>query len=430
MQVTMNYGRHGLMLELPDAWDVQVIEKRSMPLEPKPEQAVEKALSTPIGSGPLVEEARGKRRVCILICDITRPVPNGLVLPQVLRALMAAGIEPRNIEILIATGLHRPNLDEEMREVVGSDHILQTVKVSNHYGRRDEDHVRVGVTSRGTEVLLDRRFVEADLKLVIGLVEPHLMAGYSGGRKVITPGICHEQTIRRLHSAVYMEHPKATNCVLEGNPLHQEQLEIVHLLGTVLGINTIIDPHRRLSFVNFGNIVDAHLQAVDFIRDYAEVAVPGPFGTVITSSAGYPLDKTYYQTVKGMVAAREILASGGDLFIVSEISEGMGSVHYLEAQKLLSDLGPDGFLSEIRTRQHARIDEWQTEMQLRPMRRGRIRLFSRGLDRSDHALTGIDVIDDLDVFLNAVRESVGSEQRLAVIPEGPYVMPFVQPRGR
>lgn len=426
MQVTMNYGRHGLTIELPDAWDIEVIEKRSMPLEPKPAQAVETALRTPVGSGTLADEAVGKTTACILICDITRPAPNGLVLPPVVRTLRAAGIEPRNIRIVIATGLHRPNLDDEMREVVGSDQVLDTVKVYNHYARRDEDHIEIGATSRGTGVLLDRRFVDADLKLVVGLVEPHLMAGYSGGRKVVTPGICHEKTIRRLHSADYMEHPKATNCVLEGNPLHEEQLEIVGLLGKVLCINTVIDPERRLSFVNFGDIVDSHVQTVDFIREYAEVAVPRPYKTVITSSAGYPLDKTYYQTVKGMVAAQEILASGGDLFIVSEISEGMGSTHYLEAQKLLTTLGSDGFLNELLTRRYARVDEWQTEMQLRPMRRGRVHLFSRGLDRAEHPLTGINVIDDLDVLLKAVHESAGSEKRVAVIPEGPYVMPFIR----
>ncbi len=425
MRVTMNYGRQGLALEFPDSWDIELIEKREMPVQKDPELSIEKALRDGVGSAGLAHEAAGKKTACILICDITRPVPNGLILPPVVRTLLKSGMAPQNIRILIATGLHRPNLDGEMREVVGSDWVLETVEVANHYARQDADHVPVGTTARGTEALLDRRFAEADLRLVVGLVEPHLMAGYSGGRKVITPGVCHERTIRRLHSAEYMEHPCATNCVLVDNPLHEEQLEIVRLLGGALSVNTVIDPDRRLSFVNFGDIVESHLEAVQFIRSYAEVIVPRPYPAVVTSAAGYPLDKTYYQTIKGMVAAREILASGGDLFIVSEISEGFGSTEYAAAQRLLVDLGIDGFLNELQGRRHARVDEWQTEMQLKPMRQGRIHLYTRGLDESERELTGVHVLEDLDAFVEAVHTSVADHRRLAVIPEGPYVMPFV-----
>ncbi len=174
-------------------------------------------------------------------------------------------------------------------------------------------------------VKLDRRFVEADLKIVTGLVEPHFMAGYSGGRKVIAPGIAHRDTITTFHNARFMSDPKADNCVLEGNPLHREQLEIVRMLRRVLAVNTVIDEHRRVSFVNFGEVVDSHLEAVEFIRRYAQVAVPRRFKTVVTSAAGYPLDTTYYQTVKGMVGPVDILEPGGNLVVVSECSEGIGS---------------------------------------------------------------------------------------------------------
>ena len=174
-------------------------------------------------------------------------------------------------------------------------------------------------------VKLDRRLVEADLKIATGLVEPHFMAGWSGGRKVIAPGVAHKDTITTFHSARFMEHPNATSCNLDGNPLHETQLEIVAMLGGALALNTVIDEERRLSFVNFGEIVASHLDAVRHMREYAEVAVAERFSTVVTSAAGYPLDKTYYQTVKGMVTPMDILAPGGDLIIASSCSEGMGS---------------------------------------------------------------------------------------------------------
>ena len=167
-----------------------------------------------------------------------------------------------------------------------------------------------------------------------------------------------------------MADPNAENCVLEGNPLHREQLAIVKMLGPVLAVNTVIDEHRRLSFVNYGDVLESHLQAVEFIRGYAQVAVPRRFKTVVTSAAGYPLDKTYYQTVKGMVAPLDILEPGGNLVIVSECSEGMGSEEYVEAQKRLIGLGADGFLREIGAKRYADVDEWQTQMQVKPMRVG------------------------------------------------------------
>jgi len=429
MKIVLNYGRQGLAVELPDDWKVSVLGKPAMPVLADPGRAVLEALARPVDCRPLIEEARGLSRACLLICDITRPVPNDLILPAVVRQLLEAGLEPRNITVLVATGLHRPNLDDELREVVGDDWVLDTVRVVNHYARRDEEHVQVGLTSRGTPVRLDRRLVEADLRLAVGLVEPHFMAGYSGGRKVITPGAAHEETIRRLHAAVFLEDPGSANCVLAGNPLHQEQLEVIELLGGALAVNAVIDEQRRLSFVNFGRIQPSHAEAVAFVRPFAELEVPRRFPTVLTSAAGYPLDKTYYQTVKGMVGAMEILEPDGDLFIVSECSEGLGSAEYVAAQERLAALGPDGFLDEIGPKRLAAVDEWQTEMQVKAMRRGRIHLYSHALSRAETALTGVEVVDSLEA---ALAESLArtKEKRLAVIPEGPYLVPRFRPPGR
>ena len=159
------------------------------------------------------------------------------------------------------------------------------------------------------------------------------MAGYSGGRKVIAPGVAHAETITTLHNSTFMSNPLATNCVLEGNPLHEEQLEIVKMLGGALALNTVIDEQRRLSFVNFGEIIQSHLEAVGFTREFSEVSLPMRFNTVVTSAAGYPLDKTYYQTIKGIVGPLDIVEPGGDLIVASESSEGHGSGDIQEAQR-------------------------------------------------------------------------------------------------
>jgi nickel-dependent lactate racemase len=422
MKVELLYGRGVLELELPDHLDVTVLRKPPMPVLADAEGAVRAALARPVGAPSLAEEARGKQSACILICDITRPVPNRLLLQPIIRTLLAAGMPAEGIRVLVATGLHRPNVGAELEELVGDPWVLRTVRVENHDARDDAAHVDLGPTAAGTPVKLDRRFVEAEVRIVTGLVEPHFMAGYSGGRKVIAPGVAHRDTITTFHSARFMADPLAENCVLEGNPLHREQLAIARKLGRVLAANVVIDERRDLSFVNFGEVVESHLEAVRFVERFARVPVARRFHTVVTSAAGYPLDKTYYQTVKGMVAPLDILAPGGDLVIVSECSEGMGSREYVAAQERLVGLGPGGFLDSIREKRFADVDEWQTQMQLKPMHAGRVHLYSGTLTERDRALTGVNVVASAQAaILDSVRAS--GDSHVAVIPEGPYVVP-------
>jgi len=426
MKIHMKYGKDGLPLDLPGHIDVTLIQKKAMTAVKDPEGAVKAVFAKPMSCGTLREEAYGCRSCCILICDITRPVPNGLVLPQLIRELIAGGMSADAITVLVATGLHRSNEGDELRELVGSDWVLNTVTVANHFARRDDDHVYLGTTADGIEARLDRRFVQADLRIVVGLVEPHFMAGYSGGRKIVAPGIAHEKTIRAFHSARMLEHCKAANCAIEGNPLHAAQLEIMRMVGKCLAVNTVIDKDHRIAFVNFGEIIASHLEAVSFVRPYSEIHLPVRFKTVVTSSAGYPLDKTYYQTVKGMVSPLDILEPGGDLIIVSACSEGIGSPDYAEAQLSLTDKGPDQFLRGILEKKYASIDEWQTEMQVKAMKRVNIFLYSEGLTNAQRELTGVTMIESPVTAVMASVKAQG-DSRVAVIPEGPYVVPLFVP---
>ena len=426
MSIIMSYGKNGLPLDLPAGLAAAVIQKKVMPTLPDPEAALRDAFANPIGSRSLEEEARRCQSACILICDITRPVPNGAILPGLVARLIESGIKPASITVLVATGLHRPNEGEELRELVGSDWVLRTVSVANHFARRDADHEYLGTLNGSVPVKIDRRFLHAELRIVVGLVEPHFMAGYSGGRKIITPGVAHEDTIRVLHSAAVLENRRTDNCIIEGNPLHDIQLGVLKLVGRCLAINTVIDEERRISCLNFGEIEASHLAAVAFVRPYAEIPMGRRFRTVITSSAGYPLDKTYYQTVKGMVGALDILEPGGSLLIVSECSEGIGTREFADAQRELIDLGPDRFLEELLRKSSAAIDEWQSEMLVKALKKGNIYLYSGGLAEEQWALTGVQRSRSLDSFL-ASRLQEADGHQVAVIPEGPYAIPIYQP---
>ena len=430
MIVELEYGRGRLSVRMPSTCEVTVLRKNPLPVIEDTTGAVERAFAEPVAAPPLATLARGKCSACILVCDITRPVPNHVFLGPMIHTLVESGIPARNITVLVATGLHRPNEGEELEELVGDRWVMDTVRVENHFARDAAAHIDLGVTAtRGTPVKLDRRFVDADLRIATGLVEPHFMAGWSGGRKVVAPGVAHEDTIRTFHNARFMEDPAAIQCTLDGNPLHEEQLEIMGMLGDVYAVNTVIDEQRRLCFVNFGEIVESHLEAVRFVRDSCEVPVDRRFRTVLTSAAGYPLDRTYYQAVKGMVTPIDILAPGANLIIASDCSEGIGSPQYREAQRRLVADGPDGFLAGILDKPLADIDEWQTEMQLKPMRLAGIHLYSQGLPVEDRALTGVNVVASIE---DAVARSVESsgDPAVAVIPEGPYVIPrFVAQAG-
>lgn len=421
--IALSYGRGHLDITLPTAAQPTLIRKQALPKLGDPRASIVAALEHPNGSAPLAELAKGRTSACILICDITRPVPNGLFLRPMIETMIASGIAKEKISVLVATGLHRPNLDEELAELVGDPWVLENVRVENHYARNEAAHIDLGFTkTRHTPVKLDRLFVEADLRIATGLVEPHFMAGWSGGRKVISPGVAHHETIRTFHSARFMEDPLAVQCNLIGNPLHEEQLEIVRMLGDVYALNTVLDEERDLVCVTFGEIIASHQAAVDFVSAATSIPFPRKFSTVVTSSAGYPLDKTYYQTIKGMVTPLDILKPGGTLIIASQCSEGFGSEEFREAQSRLVELGPERFLATLMAKSLAEIDEWQTEMQLKSMRLGKVELYTTGLTGDDRRLTGVDMIDDLT---DAIERSIvrSGDPNVAIIPEGPYVVP-------
>jgi lactate racemase len=421
--VELAYGRHRLTVSLPDEALPSVHRKIELPPLADPAAAVRRAYAEPVGSADLSTLARGRRTACIVICDITRPVPNGLLLRPMIETLLDSGVPNGGITVLVATGLHRPNLGYELAELVGDPWVLNHVRVVNHDARDDASLVDLGRTlTRGTPITVNRLFVEAELRIVAGLVEPHFMAGWSGGRKVVAPGIAGQQSIRTFHSHRFMADPLATQCNLAGNPLHEEQLQIVATIGEAYAVNTVLDEDRRLLQVTFGDIVESHLASVAFAEHASRVQAERRYGTVLTSAGGYPLDKTYYQTVKGMVTPLDILSPGGTLIIVSACSEGLGSEEYAAAQQRLIDLGPTAFLELLASRRLADIDEWQTQMQLRSQVIGSVQLYTEGLNAAARVLTGVETVTDLAA---AVRHSIRrtGDRGVAVIPDGPYTVP-------
>ncbi|MDQ6662937.1 MAG: nickel-dependent lactate racemase, partial [Acidobacteriota bacterium] len=327
MRVHFAFGKMGLDLDLPDGYNYQLLEARSAVPLANESAAIRQALDHPIDCRPLTDLARGKSSVAISVCDITRPAPNRVVLPPLLERLHAAGIARENITILIATGLHRPATPAEIDEIVGRD-IASAYPVVNHNARELSQHRYLGATASGTPVYIDERFVSADLHITLGFIEPHLMLGYSGGRKLIAPGLAAQETIKVLHSPRFMREPRSIEGSIEDNPLHRELLEISRMARHDFLVDVALAPGvsstgtRHIAAVFAGNPIEAHRRGVQRVSKIMLQNLDAPVDAAITTAAGYPLDLTFYQAVKGVTAASHIVKPGGRILVLAECPEG------------------------------------------------------------------------------------------------------------
>ena len=312
-------GEGTVDLRVPES--VRVMEMQpAIPL-PDPEGAVRQALADPIDSQPLGELAGKKKDACVVISDITRPVPNRIILPPMLNILEESGIKRENITILIATGMHRPNQGEELESMVGRE-IMDNYKILNHYCRKAEDYRKIDEIE-GTPIELNKHYLDADLKILTGLIEPHFYAGYSGGRKALLPGISSYETMKFMHSFNIIDHPKVRNCLLEGNPFHEYGIRVARLADVDFILNVVINKERKITGVFAGHYNHAHLAGCEMVYHHCTARVDEQVDMVITSGGGYPLDSTFYQISKAMIAARDILKKGGTIVVACECREGL-----------------------------------------------------------------------------------------------------------
>ena len=419
MRFKLEYGRTGLTVDLPGERIVRTLSYKDAPPLPDPRAALLEAMAHPIGAPPLAELARGRKDACILICDITRPVPNEMILRPMLETLEQAGIPRDKILILVATGLHRPNLGDELVEMVGQ-FIVDNYRIENHYGQELEQHTYLGDSPRGVPIWIDSRYVQADLKIATGLIEPHLMAGFSGGRKLICPGIAALETVRVWHGPDFLENPNADCGILDGNPVHEENTWIGRKVGCDFIVNVVIDAQRRPLKWVAGDMVDAFLDGVRFVKSVVRDTVEEPVDIVVTSGAGYPLDTTFYQSVKGMTGALPIVKQGGTIIMAASLTQGIGSPEF---QSLFKDNATlELFMERVLGKEYFVMDQWQLEELAKVRRKCKVKMVSDGLPAE--TLNGL-FVESAPSIEQAVAESLaeyGPAAKIAVIPKGPYVL--------
>jgi len=422
MRIHLDYGKTGLDVELPDDRIVGPLSIRPVTPLTDAGAAIAAAIRSPIGTAPLAEIARGRRTACILVCDITRPVPNRLILPPLLAELEGAGIRRADICILVATGLHRPNEGVELDELVGAD-IARNYRCENHHGKVLDEHDYLGTTERGVPIWLDSRYVRADVKITTGLIEPHLMAGYSGGRKVICPGIAALETVKVWHGPKFLEDPRADCGILDGNPVHEENTKIALLAGCDFIVNVCLDGQRRVTWVGAGHMIEAWMQGVRFVEQVVKVAVPEALDVVVTSSAGYPLDTTFYQCVKGMTGALPIVKRGGTIILVASLTEGIGSPEFQQVLNEHADMPT--FKKRILETDYFVMDQWQVEELAKVLERCRVQVVSHGLSPETLRKCHVESAPSVEQAVAECLARYGPSAKIAVIPKGPYVLPYV-----
>lgn len=418
MKISLAYGKQGLEIEVPDKHLEKVLIMPGAPPVDNVREAFARAVDHPISTGPLREAAAGARSACIAICDITRPVPNKDVLPSVLEVLESAGIPRQRITILVATGLHRPSREEEIIRLVGED-IRKRYLVVDHHARIENEHRFLGKTERGTPIWIDRRYCEAEFKMTVATIEPHLMAGFSGGRKMVAPGCAGEETIKVLHSPYFLEDPRCREGNLSGNPLHEELLEIAGVAGQDFIVDMALNARGEVTGIFAGHPQKAHEAGVEHVRNTVLATVERPVDIVVTTAAGYPLDLTYYQSIKGMTAALPVVRRGGTLILAAECAEGLGNAEF---RKMATSFSTPAAFRDWILSNPVHIDQWQLEECAKAALQAEVVLVSDGIPPADRDRLFVRSAPSVGAALTEALMRHGETAKVAVIPKGPYTL--------
>jgi nickel-dependent lactate racemase len=417
MNMRFAFGKEGIDVELPEGHEYELVESRSASPLADVTHALDDALDHPIGCVPLSVLAAGRKTAAISVCDITRPAPNSVTLPPLLRRLHAAGIPIEGVTILIATGLHRAATPGEIEHIVGTE-IASTYRVLNHDARALADHRNLGSTRRGTPILIDDRFMAADLHITLGFIEQHLMLGFSGGRKLVAPGLAAQETIKVIHSPKFMREPMATEGCIAKNPLHDELVEIAHTARHDFILDVTLTQAREISGIFAGSPVEAHAAGVNFLRKTSLEKLSGLADLVITSAAGYPLDLTFYQTIKGVTAAQHMARLGGRILTIGRCTEGIGSPEF--ADKLRAFTGHQAYLDEI-SAAPVIVDQWQLEKLALVGLKQDLFFYTPGVSAKDLGFLAERAYATLPEAIAAALDGLPRRSRIALVPEGPYV---------
>ena len=419
-EVQLAYGKKGYKLKVPANFDV--IEPKFIKEVGSAKEEISKALLSPINSKPLRSLLEGKNDIAISVCDITRAQPRKVVIETIVEHIKDL-IPISNIKILIATGTHRANTKDELIEMLGKD-IVGTLNVINHVCDDKESLIEMPTSLDDVNVLLNKHWVNADFRITTGFVEPHFFAGFSGGSKLVAPGLAGLKTIMKLHNYKRLNNPNSIWGEVEKNPIQQDVRKIAKETGVDFTLDVALNRDQKITNVFSGDLIDSHNEACNFARETAMVQVSQPYDLVITSNSGYPLDQNLYQTVKGLSAASQIVKDNGEILCLSECSDGIPS--HGKFYSLLSEFSDpeqvEGMLSDPNF--HCQ-DQWQVQILSQIAKKSNINLYTEGLSDKEIKNAFMFNAPDPQRFIDQkVKENINI--RGCVLPEGPITIPVLK----
>jgi nickel-dependent lactate racemase len=425
VKVRLAYGVTGL--------DVEVASDRTTIVEPThrrgatdPRAALRRALRSPVVGPPLRDRVRPGQTVAISACDGTRPQPRQLMIPAILEEL--DGITNLDdVVILVATGTHRGNDDTELREMFG-DTVVDNIRVVNHDARDAGQLAFAGTFGSNVPTWLNRAWLEADVRITTGFVEPHFFAGFSGGPKLVAPGLAGLDTVLVLHDAARIGDPRATWGITQGNPVHDDVRAIAAGTGVTFALDVVLNREKEIVAAFGGDLFPMHAAACAAARQAAMRSVPTRFDVVITTNSGFPLDQNLYQAVKGMSAAYQVVRPGGVIVCAAECRDGFPD-HGSYRQVLASAASPRALADAIRARPVTVPDQWQVQIQAQIQASSRVVMHTSYLSDADLAAAHLEQTQDISATVAEALTAAGPDARLCVLPEGPQTIPYLETSG-
>jgi nickel-dependent lactate racemase len=420
LQTRLQYGTVEMSVEIPSS-DVTVLRSKHERGLPDEAAAFREAVRDPIGCAPLKEVVGATDRVAVVIPDITRPLPSDRLLPWLFEEL--SHVPPDNFTIVNGTGSHRANTEEELAVMVGRE-VASRYRIVNHDAHDSSTLAFAGTSPEGRDVYMNREYVEADRRIVLGFIEPHFMAGFSGGYKGVFPAVADIASIMHYHRASVIGHARSTWGVLEDNPTQDQIRANGSLLPVDFLVNVTINREREITGFFCGEVLCAHERGCEANKAAVMVACEREFPIVVTTNGGYPLDQNLYQAVKGMSAAYQVVSEGGLIVAASRCNDGFPD-HGNFRKMLLEHSSPEEMLETIYSPGFSMFDQWQVQLFALILQRARVALYSE-IPPDDVRRVHLAPITDITAAVSEELKNIGQDAPVAVLPEGPMTVPYLE----